>query len=142
MAPAFAPRKAILNSAPSKLNELLELPESGIVPEYIVPAVAHAAARFGMLRLGDQSDINWREINNAKRIQKGKAGHRPMLLIHSADDPVIPSGTSETLNRSNPNVELKLYQLMGHVEGWNKHPETFKEVISEFIDKRFIRNRL
>ena len=59
---------------------------------------------------------------------------RPILLIHSRDDDVVPVGASETLASLRPDVvRFEAWEDARHVKEWNVDPARWNRVVSEFV---------
>ncbi|MDO5626722.1 MAG: alpha/beta fold hydrolase [Mobilicoccus sp.] len=59
---------------------------------------------------------------------------RPILLIHSRDDDVVPVGASEQLGDLRPDVvRFEPWELARHVKEWNTDPDRWNRVVAEFV---------
>lgn len=58
----------------------------------------------------------------------------PMLLIHSEDDDVVPSGPSKRLAQARPDlVQLALWKHALHCREWNTDPGRWRELVHNFL---------
>jgi len=59
----------------------------------------------------------------------------PILLIHSQDDDVVPSGPSEQLAQARPDlVQLALWKDALHCREWNVDPARWRDLVREFLE--------
>ena len=59
---------------------------------------------------------------------------RPVLLIHSHDDDVVPVGASLALARARPDlVRFEPWEDARHVKEWNVDPDRWNQVVAEFV---------
>jgi uncharacterized protein len=93
------------------------------VPSWLVPGVMAAAAW--------QARIDWTELNHA-----GCAGEltRPVLLVHGADDPVVPVELSDRYAAAAPDLVRYLRVAgAGHVSAWNTAPGAYEATLADFV---------
>jgi pimeloyl-ACP methyl ester carboxylesterase len=130
-APDHPEMKAIVaDSAFSDLSLLLdkELPKASGLPGFFNPGILF------MINLQYGIDIP----STKPELQIAKLGDRPILLIHSETDDLIPESHAETLKRagaSNPNLSLWVAPGNGHVKGFKNNPQEYMRRVVEFFDK-------
>lgn len=59
---------------------------------------------------------------------------RPILLIHSRDDDVVPVGASEALAQARPDVvRFEAWEDARHVKEWNVDPDRWNTAVADFV---------
>lgn len=94
------------------------------VPEWLVPGAMTAAAW--------QARIDWAALNHIGRAERLTA---PVLLVHGADDPVVPVALSDAYAAAEP--ELVTYLRVagaGHVSAWNSATDEYEAALGRFLD--------
>ena len=129
-APDHPEMKAIVaDSAFSDLSLLLdkELPKASGLPSFF---------NSGILFM--ENLLYGIDINSTKpELQIAKLGDRPVLLIHSATDDLIPESHAETLKKAganDPNLSLWVAPGSGHVQGYKNNPQEYMKRVTEFFD--------
>lgn len=82
-------------------------------------------SRWGAGVFKDLGEWNWRK--DARQISA------PTLIIHGAQDQIVPVASSEEWARLIPNARLVILPNAGHIPWWEREKETLA-LIKEFID--------
>jgi len=84
----------------------------------------------GLVGIAEPIDIavtNW--VSRASELS------HPMLIIHSEDDDVVPSGPSQALARARPDlVQLALWKDALHCREWSTDPQRWRELVRTFLE--------
>ncbi len=129
-APDHPEMKAVIaDSAFSDLSLLLdkELPKASGLPGFFNPGILF------MENLLYGIDI----VSTKPEVQIAKMGDRPVLLIHSTTDELIPESHAEALKRAganDPNLSLWVAPGNGHVKAYKNNPDEYMRRITEFFD--------
>ncbi len=122
-------RAIVADSAFSDLSLLLdkELPKASGLPSFFNPGILFMEnALYGI------------DINSTKpELQIAKLGTRPVLLIHSTTDELIPESHAETLKKAgagDPNLSLWVAPGSGHVQGYKNNPAEYMQRVTKFFD--------
>jgi fermentation-respiration switch protein FrsA (DUF1100 family) len=65
----------------------------------------------------------------------GRIAPRPMLIIHSQEDTLVPAADAMMLKGAMPGAELWIIPGIDHVEGYKQNPLEFTHRIGEFFDR-------
>jgi len=80
-------------------------------------------------------------LENEPKRALARLGDRPVLIIHSSLDPLIPVNEAYELQKAganNPNVELWVAQGSGHVTAFADNKEEYLRRVMAFFDKNLL----
>lgn len=85
-------------------------------------ALAIAARRFG---------VSWREVDVGRHARELRT---PILIVHRADDRIVPVGPSARLAARRPDlIELFRPEGAGHTDAWNADPAAYDTLVSRAL---------
>lgn len=97
------------------------------IPEALMPLLLPASMALARARTG----IDWDEVNH---LEDPRAFSHPKLLIHGADDPVVPVSLADALAAAHPDVVTYLrVPGAGHNQAWNVDPGRYEAAVEEFL---------
>jgi len=122
-------RAIIADSSFSDLTLLLdkELPKASGLPGFFNPGILFMENLLYGIDIG----------STKPELQMAKLNDRPIFLIHSETDDLIPVSHVYTLQKagaSNPNLSLWIAPGSGHVKGFKNNPQEYMKRVIEFFD--------
>lgn len=97
------------------------------IPGALMPLLLPASMALARARTG----IDWDETNH---LEDPHAFPHPKLLIHGADDPVVPVSLADALAAAEPDVVTYLrVPEAGHNRAWNVDPGRYEAAVEEFL---------
>lgn len=116
----------ILDSPALSWNRILQhLATARRLPAVLVPVVMRAA------RL--QARVDWGALDHLAAVDEFA---QPILLLHGAEDDVVPVWTSEAFAAARPDlVTLERFPGANHVTSWNHAPRRYERAVRRFLAK-------
>ncbi|WP_347351043.1 alpha/beta fold hydrolase [Intrasporangium sp.] len=102
------------------------------IPEWVV---AVASGLMGMPRAGGLVGVREPiDVGRTDWVRRSGELSRPMLVIHSEADDLVPIGPAVELARRRPDiVRLEQWQVAGHCREWNYDTERWERAVTQFL---------